>query len=112
MIVCAPGGGGLTTNVCFTRGAGLYFALPAWSASTVQAPCPMRETREPSTVQTPSLDGPALKVAGRPELVDAETLYVPPTSAESGGVDVKVIDCTLSEGDPTPKDCWTSGAGR
>ena len=66
----------------------------------------------PSTVQTPSLAGPALKLAGRPELVEAETVYVPPASAESGGVEVKVIDCTLSEGAPTVKDCSTSGAGR
>jgi len=72
----------------------------------------MKDTSEPSTVQTPSLDGPALKLAGRPELVEADTEYVPPTSAESGGVDVKVIDCTLCEGMPTAKDCSTSEAGR
>lgn len=72
----------------------------------------MKDTSEPSTVQTPSLDGPALKLAGRPELVAAETTYVPPTSAVAGGVDVNVIACTLSDGVPTVKDCSTSGAGR
>jgi hypothetical protein len=63
-------------------------------------------------VHTPSLDGPALKLGGKPELVEAATWYVSPTTAASGAVDVNVIDCTLSERAPTAKDCWTSGAGR
>ena len=42
----------------------------------------------------------------------AATVYAaPPTAAPDGGVEVKLIDCTLSDGVATENDCCTCVAG-
>ena len=47
-------------------------ALPAWLADTTQDPAPAMARDEPDSVQT--VDGLALKLTGRPELADAESV--------------------------------------
>jgi hypothetical protein len=87
--------------------------LPAWFARTVHIPSPVSETVDPETVHTPALDGAAAYVTVSPELAVAATVYVPPTAAPLGGVDVKLIDWTLFDGASAPieKDWSTRGAG-
>ena len=85
--------------------------MPAWSALIAQVPVPTSETVAPETVQTPALVRSVEKETGRPELAVAETLYMEPTAEPAGGVELKLIDCTLSEGVVTAKDCCTCTAG-
>ena len=85
--------------------------LPAWSALIVQVPEPTNETVEPDTVHTPALAGAALNVTARPELAVPLTMYVAPTLAPAGGVDVKSIVCELADGVETVNDCCTCVAG-
>ena len=74
-------------------------------------PGPTSDTTSPASVQTPALAGSTAKVTGSPELAVAATVYAaPPTAAPAGGVDVKSIDCTLSEGAATENDCCTRAA--
>ena len=77
----------------------------------VQVPVPTSDTVEPETVQTPALVKSVVKVTGRPELAVAETVYGEPMTAPPGGVELKLIDCTLSDGVVTAKDCCTCAAG-
>ena len=77
-------------------------------------PCATSETVAPATVQTPALEGAAEKATVSPELAVAATVYVPPTAAPFGGLDVKLIDWTLCDGasEPIENDWSAAGAGR
>ena len=78
-------------------------------------PVPTKDTISFTSVHTPAFPGDAEYITGKPELADAETVYVgPATTACDGAVDVKLIDCTLSEAAPlrTENDCCACGAGR
>jgi hypothetical protein len=77
----------------------------------VHVPVPTSETVEPETVQTPALVRSVEKATGRPELAVAETVYEEPMTAPPGAVELKLIDCTLSEGVVTENDCCTCTAG-
>ena len=77
----------------------------------VQVPVPTNETVEPETVQTPALVRSVEEATGRPELDVAETMYEEPITAPLGGVELKLIVCTLSEGVVTANDCCTCNAG-
>jgi hypothetical protein len=98
-----------TLKLWVTWAAGLNVALPPWLAVTVQVPGAMKViTAElvPLPVQTDVVE--LASVTGRPELAVAVAVYVPPTSALVGAVDVKVIVwfCLL-----TVKLWMTCGAG-
>jgi hypothetical protein len=74
----------------------------------VQVPDARNDTVEPDTLQTPELAGAIEKVAARPELAVAVTVYVgPPVDAPLGGADVKLIAWPARL---TTKDCEASVA--
>ena len=62
-------------------------------------------------MHTPALVRSVEKVTGSPELAVAETVYEAPMTAPPGGVELKLIDCTLRVGVATANDCCTCAAG-
>ena len=77
----------------------------------MQVPEPTSDTDDPDTVHTPALVASAEKATESPELAVAETTYGdPPAVAPTGGVEVKLIVCTLSDGVVTANDCCTCTA--
>ena len=87
--------------------------MPAWLALIVHVPAPTSVTVLPLRLQMPALAAARVKVTARPELAVAVTVYDdPPTTAPAGGVDVKVIVCTLWDGAGlvTANDCCACGA--
>jgi hypothetical protein len=78
----------------------LYSVFPAWLATIVHVPAPMKLTVEPEIVQTEPLPGSIVNVTGFPDGPPvATTLYVgSPTAEELGGEDVNVIVCVPLEG--------------
>jgi hypothetical protein len=105
VIVCEPRPTAKTAGLCRCQ----VVPVTAWFAFSVHVPTPTRETVDPETEQTPALPAAAEKVTARPELAVAVTLYVVPTTALPGGVDVKLIVC---EATPIANDCWACGAAR
>ena len=80
--------------------------MPGWLAAIVHVPLPTSETLAPEIAHTLALAGATESVTVKPELATAETRFEdPPTVALAGGLEVKVIDCTLSDGTVTAKDC-------
>jgi hypothetical protein len=77
----------------------------------VHVPAPENVTVEPERLQTPPLLASIEKATARPELADAETSYAaPPTVADVGAVEVKLIVWTLFERTEIANDCCTCGA--
>ena len=65
----------------------------------------MNETVEPAIVQTALAEASMVKVAARPDVAVAVTVYVGPlTVAAPGAVEVKLIVCAPL---PTANDCCT-----
>src|SRR5207237_2638560 len=82
----------LISKVCIASGAGRKLVFPVWSAATWQVPILIRLTVLPATKQM--LGVRELKTIGLPDPPpDAVTVYDWPTSAGSGGRDVKLISC-------------------
>ena len=60
---------------CWAWGADWYFALPAWLASIMQLPGPLKVTAEPEIEHTEVVEESMVKVTGLPEAPpDAVTL--------------------------------------
>lgn len=59
--------GALTAKDCWACGAGLKLALPAWLASIVQMPDPMKLTVEPDIEHTEPLEASIVKPTGLPD---------------------------------------------
>jgi hypothetical protein len=64
----------LTWRDCCACGAGSYAPLPAWLASIVQVPEPVKLTVEPESVHTVALVASIESATGRFELASAVTL--------------------------------------
>jgi hypothetical protein len=103
-----------TENACCTCGAGPYVAFPAWFASIVQVPTPVKVTFEPAIEQTLLAVGSIVSATGRPELAVAVAVYVPPNAAAVGAVDVNVIvwsaTSALADESPIPPTMTTIAA--
>jgi hypothetical protein len=93
-----------TATDCCTCAAGWYSALPAWLASIVHVPVPMKLTVDSASEHTEGV--PEEKDTASPEEATADTAYVgPPTLAEVGGLEVNSIVCVL----PDPPLCgWNA----
>ena len=66
--------------------------MPAWFASTTQLPAALNVTTGPEIEHTDALEASIVTATGLPDPPPAaDTEYVPPTTGEAGGVDVKVI---------------------
>src|SRR3954462_15181617 len=97
-----------TVNDCWTCGAALKLALPAWLASITHVPAPVNERVAPEIEHTADATGSIVKLTVSPEVAVAATVYVaPPTVALAGAVDVTLMVCAPL---PTANDCWTCGA--
>jgi hypothetical protein len=81
-----------TVKVCWTWGAALKLALPAWLASRTQEPVLWKLTTPAVMVQMPLLEASTLMVTAKFEVAVAAGVYVgPPTKAPVGAGEVKVI---------------------
>jgi hypothetical protein len=85
-----------TTTDCWTCAAGWTELDPAWLASMVHVPGPMRSTVPARSEHTWVLAGSTRRLTVRPELEVAATAYVLPTPGLAGGVVVNEIvwDCS------------------
>src|SRR5689334_15748867 len=70
-------------------------------------PGPMNDTVEPASEQTLAALASIERLTERPELAVALTVYVPPTCALAGAVEVNEIVCVAL---PTANGCRTCGA--
>ena len=61
-----------TLTVCWTWGAAVYPALPAWLASMTQVPAPVKLTTTPAMEQAPAVEEASmLNVTGLPDVPPA-----------------------------------------
>jgi hypothetical protein len=60
--IVMTGGGAVTVKDCVACSAGSYSPLPAWFASIVQVPAPMKLTVEPEIVQVEVVDASIVRV--------------------------------------------------
>ena len=98
-----------TVTGCCRNGAALKLVLPAWLASTMQVPAPVKLTTPAVIVHAPAVDDPSMaKVTASPDEPWPPGCRGPaPPTAADGPVEVNVM---VWEPLPTAKDCWTWGA--
>jgi hypothetical protein len=78
--------------------------------SITQLPAALKVTTPPEIEHTDVLEESIVIATASPELAVAAGVYVPPTFAGLGGVEVTVIVCAVFVGEVTVTDCCTCGA--
>src|SRR6187401_3156080 len=94
-----------TVKLCVTWDAGLYVALPPWSAVIVQVPTPTSVTVLPESVQTAGVVD--ANATARPELAVAETANGGSPNARLASAPKVMVWLALV----TVNACETVGAG-